>query len=245
MAKENQDHYIKGESMIDEQHAEITLDKESGLFYRPDLGELFVIHEQPQYSKLDFKGKTVMDVGGHIGCFTDLALKNGAKHVWAYEPTPESYALMVRNVSNNKTSLYNSALTGNNESTVDFYLSKSYPTCHTHMPVKGREKLTVDADNFWEKLKEHKPQILKVDVEGGEYDFMFQEKVPAYVEQIAIELHLGKKGYRELGIEVAKLFNDWNYHTKFRFSWHITTLILHREKEGLGLVKDKLQELGL
>ena len=113
------------------------------------------------------------------------------------------------------------------------------------MPVKGRQKLTVDAANFWKKVKEHKPQVLKVDVEGGEYDFMFQEDMPDYVEQIAIELHLGKKGYRELGVDVAKLFNDWHYHNKFRFSWHITTLVLHRKKEGLGLVKDKLKELGL
>ena len=228
-----------------EQVAEIVKDETSGLFYRPDLGELFVIKEMTQYAKLDFNDKVVMDVGGHIGCFTDLALKNGAKHVYTYEPTPESFEVMEKNVSNEKTTLFNTALVGDSRDSVDFYLSKKYPTCHTHMPVKGREKLTVNAENFWTKLKEHKPEVLKVDVEGGEYDFIFQEEMPDYVEQVAIELHLGKIGYKELGIQATRLFNEWNYHTKFRYSWHITTLILHRTAPGLGLVKDKLEELGV
>ena len=230
---------------MNEQEAKINMDEKSGLWYRPELGELFVINEQSQYSKLNFKDKTVMDVGAHIGCFTDLALKNGAKHVYAYEPTPESFALMVMNVNNDKTSLYNSALTGHDDIETDFYLSKTYPTCHTHIPVKNREVMTVQAENFWQKLNIHKPQVLKVDIEGGEYNFMFQKEIPDYVEQVAIELHLGKKGYRELGLALARKFNDWHYHTKFRFSWHITTLILHRTKPGLGLVKDKMKELKL
>ena len=231
--------------MINEDTTQIELDEKSGLHYRPELGELFVIKEQSQYKKLDFKGKTVMDVGAHIGCFTDLALKNEARHVWAYEPTPQSFELLGININCEEVTQYNRALTGNFEPTVDFYLSKKYPTCHTHMPVRGREKITVQANNFWERLKKHSPDILKVDVEGGEYDFMFQEEIPECVEQIAIELHLGKKGYRELGVKVAHLFDNWHYHTKFRFSWHITTLLLHRTKEGLGVVKDRLKELEL
>ena len=250
-----------------ESEAEVVWDENSELFYRPDLGELFVINEQKQYKGLDFEGKTVMDVGAHIGCFTDLALKNGAEHVWAYEPMEESYALLVMNTFgelalriktdffsdkelrelslNDNATTYNCALIGTNEPFVDFYLSKKYPSCHTHIPVKGREQIRVRARNFWERLYFHKPQILKIDVEGGEYDFIFLETIPDYVEQIAIELHLGKKGYKELGIKAAKLFGDWHYHSLFRFSWHITTLVLHRNKEGRGLVKERIEELDL
>lgn len=230
-----------------EASAETVFDKKSGLWYRPELGELFVIGEQTQYKSLDFDNKTVMDVGAHIGCFADLAIKYGAKHVWCYEPTRESFELLEKNLSTRMqwAQLYNSALTGNKEDTVDFYLSKKYPTCHTHMPVRGREKVTVDAMNFWDRVELREPQILKVDVEGGEYDFIFQKEIPDYVEQIAIELHLGKKGYRDLGIKTAKLFSDWHYHASFRFSWHITTLILHRSKEGKGIVKERIEELDL
>ena len=223
-----------------------SLDKKSGLWYRPDLGELFVINEQKQYKGLDFKGKTVMDVGAHIGCFANLALKNNVRYVWAYEPNRESFELLEENTSdNNETTRYNCALIGGSEETVDFYLSKRFPSCHTHMPVRGREKTTVLAMNFWERVNFHKPDILKIDVEGGEYDFIFQNEIPDFVEQVAIELHLGKKGYRELGIKAAKLFGDWHYHALFRFSWHITTLVLHRNKEGRGLVKERIEELGL
>jgi len=260
-----------------ESEAKVVLDEKSKLFYRPDLGELFVIDEQKQYKGLDFKGKTVMDVGAHIGCFTDLALKNGAEYVWAYEPTEESYALLIMNTFNekvptlmptetlalrmktnffsekelrelslnNKVTTYNCALIGTDEKFVDFYLSKKYPSCHTHIPVKGREQIRVRARNFWERVSLHKPEILKIDVEGGEYDFIFLETIPDYVEQVAIELHLGKKGFRELGIKAAKLFGDWQYHSLFRFSWHITTLVLHRNKKGRGLVKERIEELDL
>tara|TARA_R110002020_G_scaffold153432_3_gene332835 strand:+ start:180 stop:890 length:711 start_codon:yes stop_codon:yes gene_type:complete len=230
-----------------EASAETVLDKDSGLWYRPDLGELFVIKEQTQYKALEFEDKTVMDVGAHIGCFTSLAIKQGAKHVWAYEPTKESFDILSRNLLSRHmwSTLYNTALIGGSEDSVDFYLSKKYPTCHTHMPVRGREKVTVDAMNFWERVDLHKPDVLKIDVEGGEYDFIFQKEIPDFVEQIAIELHLGKKGYRELGIKTAKLFGDWHYHTSFRFSWHITTLILHRNKQGKGTVKERIEELEL
>jgi FkbM family methyltransferase len=230
-----------------EASAETVLDKDSGLWYRPDLGELFVIKEQTQYKALEFEDKTVMDVGAHIGCFTSLAIKQGAKHVWAYEPTKESFDILSRNLLSRHmwSTLYNTALIGGSEDSVDFYLSKKYPTCHTHMPVRGREKVTVDAMSFWERVDLHKPDVLKIDVEGGEYDFIFQKEIPDFVEQIAIELHLGKKGYRELGIKTAKLFGDWHYHTSFRFSWHITTLILHRNKQGKGIVKERIEELDL
>ena len=230
-----------------EASAETIRDKKSGLWYRPDMGELFVINEQNQYKTLEFEDRTVMDVGAHIGCFTDLAIKCGAKHIWAYEPTKESFDLLEKNLSTRMelATIHNSALIGGEDETVDFYLSKKYPTCHTHMPVRGREKVTVDAMNFWDRVDLHQPQILKIDVEGGEYDFMFQQEVPDFVEQIAIELHLGKKGYKDLGIKTAKLFGDWHYHTSFRFSWHITTLILHRNKKGKGIVKERIEELGL
>jgi len=77
-----------------EASAETVFDKKSGLWYRPELGELFVIGEQTQYKSLDFDNKTVMDVGAHIGCFADVAIKYGAKHVWCYEPTRESFELL-------------------------------------------------------------------------------------------------------------------------------------------------------
>ena len=225
------------------------IDKKTGLKYRPDLGELHVIREQSQYQKLDFEGRTVMDVGANIGSFVHLAGTQGAKMIWAYEPMPPTFDLLAANVSKMANDTCNFecnkvALTGGQKPRVNFYLSKTYPSCHTTVPVRGREQISVDARNFWDTLHQNRPQILKVDIEGGEYDFMFEEKLPPYVEQLAIELHMKNKAQQELAKKLTLQFEEWHSHRKFRFNWHVTTLVLHRHKESeLGRVREWISSL--
>jgi len=232
----------------------VELDKKTGLYYRPDMGELFVIREQTQYKTLDFKGRTVMDVGANIGSFVHLAKENGAKAIWAYEPMPSTYRMLRVNCAKYlDVSEKNQALIGGTKRKVDFYLSKRFPAAHTIIPVRGRKHVSVKASNFWDALLEVKPDIVKIDVEGGEYSFMFENSGPAFsldampdfVEQVAIELHMRNEKQIKLAKEVAHLFDEWWCHRKFRFNWHITTLVLHRTKESeLGTVENYLALLG-
>jgi FkbM family methyltransferase len=221
-------------------------DPKTGLWYRPSCGELFVIKEQTQYKNLDFKGKTVMDVGANIGSFVHLAKSNGAKAIFAYEPTPSTY--LVLQINNYETrpcaTTWNVALIGGDEIEVDLFLSKKYPSCHTTVPVRGRERTTVIAKNFWDVLNEIRPEVLKIDIEGAEYDFIFKERMPSFVEQIAMELHMKNKKQIELSKQVVKLFSDWHCQKPFKFNWHITTIVAHRNKPSeLGSMGDQLREL--
>lgn len=45
----------------------------------------YKLKEMIDYFKIDFKDKTIIDVGASTGGFTDLALKNGAKLVYCYD----------------------------------------------------------------------------------------------------------------------------------------------------------------
>jgi len=52
-----------------------------------------------EYGDIDVAGKTVVDVGAHIGAFSLLAAGQGARRVLAYEPGVENYRLLAINAA--------------------------------------------------------------------------------------------------------------------------------------------------
>lgn len=50
-----------------------------------------------EYGAIRFAGRTVVDVGAHIGAFSLLAATRGARTVVAFEPAPDNFALLERN----------------------------------------------------------------------------------------------------------------------------------------------------
>tara|TARA_R110002012_G_scaffold63798_2_gene167786 strand:+ start:681 stop:1364 length:684 start_codon:yes stop_codon:yes gene_type:complete len=213
-------------------------DNKTGLYYRPEKKELFIIREQPQYKTLTFKDKRFMDVGANIGAVSYMALKGGASAIIGYEPMPDTFEVLKMNMEN-KATILNKALVGDNKQFISFYLHKKYPSCHTTVPVKGRDKIDVGCLNFWNELNNFKPQVIKMDIEGAEYDFMLQNNFPDYVEQFAIELHMKNEKQKQMAIQIVKKFDNWYVHRKFKFNWHVTTMVIKKnEPSEFGLVKD-------
>ena len=220
----------------------LELDKKTGLFYRPEYKELYVIREQSQYKTLDFKNKVVMDIGANIGAVSDLAIKSGAKKAYSYEPMPHTFEVLRKNL-NGKCELYNRAITSTNVESVDFYIHKKYPSCNSIIEGKNKEKIKVLNIKLEDEIERIKPEVLKIDIEGGEYDILNNFNIPNYLEQIAVEFHhISKKEYKDQALEIIKKFNDWHVHKKFRFNWYVTQMVLHRDKVGnIGSVKNYLE----
>lgn len=218
-------------------------DDSLGLWYRPDMGEAYILQEQSYYNPMDLKGREVMDIGANIGSFATKALKAGAKWVYCYEPFPETFDVLLRN-QKERMSLHQCALVGDGRKTVDLYLSKRFPAAHSTVPRRGREKVEVPAVNFHKELDALKPTALKIDCEGTEYEFGL-EKLPEYVEEIGMELHMMTDELRNQAIRLVHSFKDWNYHRKFRFNWNTTMLIISRNRPGKGVVRDLLTERGV
>lgn len=77
---------------------------DSGIF------ESVVGNNEYNLESRNLKGATVLDIGGHIGCFAYIAKKCGASLVHSYEPFPTSYELLLSNTTYLNTRCFNSAI---------------------------------------------------------------------------------------------------------------------------------------
>lgn len=169
--------------------------------------DMYIIRElESCYGALKFDGRNVLDIGGHIGLFANYALLRGAKKVFSYEPEPNNFSYLVKNSRNKSIYPTGAAVTGCNEKTLDFYVNKyKNKGLHSLYVTRGRDKIVVNAVNFYDILAKNNPSVLKIDIEGGEYYlFNYNKTIPKYITQIAIELHLTKKHWREK--EAPKLY---------------------------------------
>lgn len=211
------------------------------IYYRPERGELHVIKEQSQYSKLNFEDKVIMDIGANIGAFARYAVERGAKQVYCYEPCPETFELLTRN-RRAKIEIFQKAI-AKEPGEIEFFLHKKYPSCHTTVPVKGRESIKVKALSFMDELNRVQPSVVKIDIEGEELN-LEPFNLPVFVEEVAIEFHMkNEKQIQKVKQILAESFSDWYVHRKFRFTWHVTTPVLSRVRKSNLTVKTLLKEI--
>lgn len=69
---------------------------ESGEFFREGTWDETIFNSIPEEYEIykdGFEGKTVVDVGGHVGGFSSYCLKNGANKVWYFEVDNENFRI--------------------------------------------------------------------------------------------------------------------------------------------------------
>lgn len=193
----------------------ILKDEKSKLYYRQGTYDKEIIKEiKPTYSWMPVKDKVVLDIGGCFGAYSAMALKEGAKKVYVYEPLEVNYNLLKKNVANYDNCFpYMKALVPDNSKSVDFYVSRTQINLGNSSQYikRGRMKLEVEAVNFKKELDRIRPSVVKVDCEGAEYNLFSQlKKIPDYIKYITIEFHLGKKEWREIDApKLAEKFKNW------------------------------------
>ena len=139
------------------------------------------------------KTDVVLDVGAHIGAYSALVAER-VKKVVAIEPDPQNYRLLVRNTGRIKNVVRTRAAVVHDS---DFGRTRLYEarwsTMHSSAQIRGRKHISVPAVSFRSLLRTHRPTVLKIDIEGGEYDLMDELlNLPKRVRVIAAELHLGR-----------------------------------------------------
>jgi FkbM family methyltransferase len=133
---------------------------------------IFEQEETELFRKIVKEGDVVVDVGANIGYYTLLASKLVGKEgrVYAFEPEPENYSFLLKNLKINNVSnvIALQKAVSNKGGTVKLYLCEHNPGGHSIVFARKRfiqvESLTLD-----EFFKENpKVDVVKLDIEGGE-----------------------------------------------------------------------------
>lgn len=115
------------------------------------------------------EGMTVVDVGAHVGYYTLLAAKKVGK-VFAFEPEPSSFDLLVRNIGINghhNVVAIKKAVMGKSWD-VGLYVN-DVSGSHSIVNKKEHQKsITVEAITLDEYFTNRNIDVIKVDVEGAE-----------------------------------------------------------------------------
>ncbi len=132
--------------------------------YEPGTSELILseLHE----------GSTFVDVGANIGYYTVLAMSRVGPtgHVWSFEPNPEAFDRLSRNVALNGTSrnveLFPFAL-GSGTGTLPLFISRYLDSRSSFVP-QGRSSISVRVERADQVLNGHPVDCIKIDAEGAE-----------------------------------------------------------------------------
>jgi FkbM family methyltransferase len=166
-------------------------------FIREGTSDEFIVHEVigNAYKKLNIEtDDVILDIGMNIGMFSVWAFMQGAAVIHGYEPEPENYKLACRNLKLNgydsNAHPVQAAVTGNDDASRDFSINvKKNKGLHSLIPKRGRDTITVDCVNINNLIAEHDPTIIKMDIEGGEYEILTSIKSWGNVREVIMEFH--------------------------------------------------------
>jgi len=157
--------------------------------------EEFFFEETYLLDKVPFTPDQIIDCGAHIGLFSLLAAQRfPSARLIAFEPNPNNYALLERQMAdNNVTADLRQAAVSNRAGVANF---SSCVGCNGHLTgpnIDGQHYL-VDVFNLPAQIREHPPKrlLLKLDIEGEE-----QNLFPALIEVLPLtcalyfETHFG------------------------------------------------------
>lgn len=179
---------------------ELLFNEKHKMYYREGTLDVFVMNEiDSSYKHLDLQpNDIVFDVGGNIGAFAKWASPQ-CKQVYSFEPDPDNFEVLTKNIEGlHNVCPQKLALIETEEKTIDFYQNKGKNKgMHSTVKIRGRDIVTVQAANFYRELLAGEPTKVKIDIEGGEYGILMDYVFPDFVKALAIELHLGKRQWRQ------------------------------------------------
>ncbi len=184
-----------------------------GIQCRKDTYDSYVVNEIPRsYGMLDVNGKIVFDIGANIGAFSVWASDHGAKLIVAFEPEPYNFEMLQINSSKIEGSYatHKIALITGDDADIDLWLAPSgkNPGNSSLTKRRGRISTKVATGNFYYMLEQYKPEVIKMDVEGAEFDLLAYG-LPSHVKQIAMEIHLQGKDFFKCASYIVTQFNNW------------------------------------
>ena len=172
------------------------------LYTRRNRSDMQMIDEIWAYRKYDYFGyriapdSTVVDIGANIGTFSVYAATVcGASRVLSFEPHPENYRLLTKNVEQNQlrnVTCVNQAIAGSRGARL-LRLHPRDSGCHSLVTRSHKATIEVDCctlDDIFDRFALTRIHYLKVDCEGAEYE-IFENGTSRLrqIDRISMETH--------------------------------------------------------
>jgi len=199
----------------------------SYLTYEPEITELI--------DKYVTSGSIVVDVGANIGYHTVFASKR-AKKVVAFEPEPNNYALLKKNIEANSCENVTAVNSGLSEAagTANLHLCES--NTGSHSMVSDGKAVPISLTTLDDYLHGERVDFIKMDIEGAEglalkgmlktlekwRPIVVSEFRPANIKKSGIDPEWFFKvfndlGYsiKEIGVPIGKITDDTTHNYLF------------------------------
>ena len=156
-------------------------------------------------------GDVVYDIGANVGFYSLLAsvIVGETGHVYSFEPLPENLRELKRHLElnhvKNCTVVDAAVSSADGEAAFD----PSADRCTGHLSSSGILRVrTVRLDRLAQELGMRPPNLIKIDIEGAEYDCLLG--AADVVQKFRPEIFLATHG-RDVHIACLELLKKWNY----------------------------------
>lgn len=177
---------------------DLKFDPSTGMLYREDTLDQYVIKEVGRcYANLVLRpDDIVLDLGGNIGAYAKTIAQKVAK-VITCEPEPENFDILMRNIVElENVEPLQVAVVGDDRDTVRLFVNgEKNKGSHSLVVQGGRDFVEVQARSLEDLLFEYEPTVIKMDIEGSEYELLNSCNLDG-VRALAVEFHLTRKDYK-------------------------------------------------
>ncbi len=197
-------------------------------------------YETELFKKTIKEGMTVVDIGAHIGYYTlfSASLVGEKGKVYAFEPGPENYSLLVKNIEVNG---YNNVVAvkkavSNKAGVTKLFLGTSalHSIVDSEDSKQSIEVETTTLDDFF--IKKEKIDVIKMDAEGAEYMiFLGMQKILKENNDIII--------FTEFFPALLKKYVEPKIYLEELIKSNFKLFIIHNEKIEPGNVNDIMDEM--
>lgn len=172
-----------------------------------DMPEIVVVVSGDEYhmEKVTLtENPTIVDIGAHIGSFSLLCFKlfGSASRIISFEPDKNNYKLFLENLKiNNAKNVESENIAISNYHGNGFLNIESMNTDAYYLEVNESKKINCKVNTLYSEASRRKIKkidLLKMDIEGGEYALFFDDKTYNFLKKkvnyIFMEYHnLDKK----------------------------------------------------
>lgn len=192
-------------------------DPVSGIMHREGTFDSWIINESRSYFPLGLTPQDiVLDLGGHIGAFASRAMVECPEiSLSSIEAEQSNFQVLEENSRKFDFDPLHGAIVADEQDgqPITLYVNnQKNNAAHSILETRGRSQQTVTGIGFSRVMESFHPTIIKVDIEGAEFQLPWDKLVQeTQVRMVIMEVHLLKKGHRDKAREFLTKFQSMGF----------------------------------